>query len=70
MVVAVENNRAVVKTGRIVLDDRNAIDLSGNAGLAAPYPFEGGITVNLADLGNSTRSLRPTARPTPRSAAA
>ena len=51
VVVAVENGRAVVKTGRIVLDDRNTIDLSGNAGLAAPYPFEGGLTVDLADLG-------------------
>ena len=51
VVVAVENNRAVVKTGRIVLDDKNTIDLSGNAALAAPYPFEGGLTVDLSDLG-------------------
>ncbi len=63
VVVAVENNRAVVKTGRIVLDDKNTIDLSGNAGLAAPYPFEGGLTVDLADLGKFNDILKGNGTP-------
>ena len=63
VVVAVENNRAVVKTGRIVLDDKNAIDLSGNADLAAPYPFAGGLTVDLADLGKFNDMLKANGTP-------
>ena len=63
MVVAVENNRAVVKTGRVVLDDKNAIDLTGDAALAAPYPFEGGLTVDLADLGKFNDVLKANGTP-------
>ncbi len=48
--IGIENNQAVVKTGRIVLDDKNHLDLSGHAGLQAPFPFDAGLTIDLADL--------------------
>ena len=40
--IGIENNQATVKTGRIVLDDKNTIDLNGHGNVQAPYPFDAG----------------------------
>lgn len=48
--IGIQNDHAVVKTGRIVLDDKNHVDLRGDAGLQTPFPFDAGLTVDLADL--------------------
>ncbi len=34
-----------MKTGDIVLDDKNTIDLIGHGNLQAPYPFDAGSTL-------------------------
>ena len=48
--IGIENNQATIKTGHVVLDDKNSVDLSGHGNLQAPYPFEAGLNVNLTDL--------------------
>ena len=48
--VGIENNVATVTAGKVVFDDKNAIDLTGHGTLQPPYPFQGGLTVDLTDL--------------------
>ena len=48
--VGIENNVATVTAGRIVFDDRNTVDLTGHGTLQPPYPFQGGLAVDLTDL--------------------
>jgi autotransporter translocation and assembly factor TamB len=48
--IGIEDNQATIRTGTIRFDDKNAIDLTGHAALAAPYAFDAGVTVDLADL--------------------
>ena len=48
--IGIENNQATVKTGHIVFDDKNTVDLDGHGNLQAPYPFDAGLNVNLTDL--------------------
>ncbi len=55
--IALENNRASVRTGHIVFDDKNVIDLGGNGMLVAPYPFDASLDVNLADLSRFNETL-------------
>ena len=55
--IALENSRATVRTGHIVFDEKNVIDLSGNGSLQAPYPFEAGLSVDLADLSRFNETL-------------
>ena len=55
--IALENSRATVRTGHIVFDDKNVIDLSGNGSLQAPFPFEAGLTVDLTDLSRFNETL-------------
>ena len=50
MAIGIENNVATVTTGKVVFDDKNAIDLTGHGTLQPPYPFQGGLTVDLTDL--------------------
>ena len=48
--IGIVDNQATVKTGHIVFDDKNTIDLNGHGNVQAPYPFEAGLAINLADL--------------------
>ncbi len=48
--IGIVNNQATVRTGHIRFDDKNSIDLSGQAGLQAPYRYEAGVEVDLTDL--------------------
>ena len=56
--IGIENNQATVRPGTIRLDDKNTIDLTGNAALAPPYTFDAGFTVDLANLANFEPLLR------------
>ena len=55
--IALENSQATVRTGHIVFDDKNVIDLSGEGSLRAPFPFDAGVNVDLADLSRFNETL-------------
>ncbi len=55
--IALANSHATVRTGHIVFDDKNVIDLSGNGSLQAPFPFDAGLSVDLADLSRFNDTL-------------
>ena len=58
-----EQAKVVVKTFRLVLDQNNSIELSGDAGLAAPNPYTAKGTVALNNLAAFSNLLRSFGQP-------
>jgi autotransporter translocation and assembly factor TamB len=56
--IGIADNQATIRAGTIRFDDKNAIALSGRAGLAAPFAFDAGCTVDLPDLARFEPVLR------------
>jgi autotransporter translocation and assembly factor TamB len=56
--IGIADNQAAIRSGTIRFDNKNAIDLSGHAGLSAPYAFDAGFTVDLTDLSRFAPALR------------
>ena len=50
VVIGIENNEATIRTGHIVLDDKNMADIEGHGNLRAPISFNAGVSVKLSDL--------------------
>lgn len=58
-------NLAVVKTLQIRYDAKNTIDLTGQAGMAAPFDYQANLNVNLTDLKSFEPILKASAAKAP-----
>jgi autotransporter translocation and assembly factor TamB len=56
--IGIADNEATIRSGTIRFDAKNSIDLSGRAGLAAPFAFDAGCTVDLPELSRFEAALR------------
>ncbi len=63
--IAVDKNLAVIKTLQIHYDAKNTIDLTGQAGIAAPFDYQANLNVNLADLKSFEPILKASAAKAP-----
>ncbi len=56
--IGIVNSQATIRSGTIRFDDKNTINLTGEAALAAPYTFNAGFTVDLPELARFEPVLR------------
>ena len=60
---AVEGGRADLKTCRVTINENDFIDVTGDVGLVAPYPYDASGAITLRDLGVFNELLKNVGQP-------
>ncbi len=60
---AVEGGRADLKTCRVTINENDLIDVTGDVGLVAPYPYDARGAITLRDLGVFNELLKNVGQP-------